>query len=148
MVTSDQPTPAQARERLDASVRAPLRNRRDRRVHAVHTAAIGVVIALALATRNVLSVGTDLVLSVLVFGLMVGLLLWMERTTTTVPRRARLLARVGVGVSFVLGLTVALPWLNLRAQTAPNTWAMVLGAAAVIALPSLAAAVAIALGRR
>lgn len=142
------PTPDEARACLDASGRAPLRNRRDRRIHAIYTAAIGVVIAMVLATRNVLSVGADVVLSVVVFGLMVAVLLCMERTSTTVPRRVRLLSRVGVGVSFVLGLTATLPWLNLRAQTEPNTWGMVLGAAAVTALPSLAAAVAIARGRR
>ncbi|HSK23575.1 MAG TPA: hypothetical protein VK906_10385 [Egicoccus sp.] len=148
MSTSDHPTPAQARQRLDASGRAPLRNRRDRRIHAIHTATVGVVIAMALATRNVLDIGSDVVLSVVMFGLMVALLVWMERTTATVPRRAGLLSRVGVGLSFLLGITVALPWLNLRAQTEPNTWGMALGAAAVTAVPSLVAAAAIARGRR
>ncbi|GGI04178.1 hypothetical protein [Egicoccus halophilus] len=142
------PTPDEARERLDVSSRGTLRNRRDRRIHATGTAVIGVVIASTLATQNVVGPRGDIVRNVALLVLVLGAIVWMERAATTVPRRVRLLSRVGVGLSFVLGLTVALPWLNLRAQTEPNTWAMALGAAAVIAVPALVSAVAIATGRR
>lgn len=143
-----QVTPEQAREQLAASRPRALSSARDRRVHAVGTAVLGLAIGLFMASRNLLS-ETGLVVVAVVFFVawMVGLA-WVERIARTVPRGARRWSRVGIGGSFVLALAAVLPWLNLQAQSAPNTWPMVLLGALVAAIPSLLAAAVIAGGRK
>lgn len=77
-----------------------------------------------------------------------GALAWAERAARTVPRHAKLASRVGLGGSLVVGLTAVLPWLDLSAQSRPNTPAMAIVGAAAIALPSWIAAGDIATTRR
>lgn len=141
-------TPEQAREQLAASQTRSLPSARDRPVHALGTAVFGLTVALSMATRNVVSGTGRLMLSGVFLVAWVGGAIWMERAARTVPRRARLWSRLGIGASFLLALGLVLPWLNLEAQTEPNTWPMVLVAALVVAAPSLVAAAAIARGGR
>jgi hypothetical protein len=135
-------TPEQAREQLAAD--RTLASPRDRRVHAIGTAVLGVSTAGVLAAQNLFSGAAQLVLSAVFVAVCLGDVVWVERVARTVPRRAKLWARLGIGASLVLSLGVVLPWLNLQAQTEPNTWPMVLAGALVAALPSLVAAGAIA----
>jgi len=138
-------TPEQAREQLAAE--RTLASPRDRRVHAIGTAVVGLSLAGVLASRNLFSGAADVVVSAVFIAVCLGDVVWVERAARTVPRRARLWSRLGIGASLVLSLGVVLPWLNLQAQTEPNTWPMVSAAALVAALPSLVAAGAIARGR-
>ena len=141
-------TSEQARERLAASRSRSLRSRGDRKVHAVGTAVLGLSIGLFMADRNLVS-GTNEIVTSLIFGAVwLGGAIWVERAARTVPRGARLWSRLGIGTSVVVALVAVLPWLNLRAQTEPNTWPMVLAGAVVIAVPSLVAAAVIAGGRK
>ncbi|MEX5268761.1 hypothetical protein [Kocuria sabuli] len=71
---------------------------------------------------------------------------WIERVARTVPRRAKVWSRGGIVASFVLTLTVVLPWLNLSARTSRNTWPVVTAGAVVAAVPALAAAAVIRWG--
>jgi hypothetical protein len=149
-VTIDRPTvtPEQARQQLAEIQARSLSLPRDRRIHAIGTAVFGVTSAILLVTRNVVT-GTGAVgLAVVALVVLVGEGVWVERAARTVPRRARFWSRLGIGASFVLGLGLVLPWLNLQAQTSPNTWPMVAAAAVVVAAPALTAAAAIARARR
>lgn len=143
-----QVTPEQAREQLTVTQARSLPSARDRKVHAIGTAVFGVSIAFYMATLNVVSGSGRLLLTGAFIAIGLGEAIWIERTARTVPRRARLWSRLGIGASLVLGLAAVLPWLNLRAQTEPNTWPMVLVAGLVVAVPSLVASALIARGPR
>jgi hypothetical protein len=149
-MTTDHPTltPEQARRQLADLQARPLSSPRDRRVHAVGTAVFGLTIALHMATQNAVTGAAQVVLSCVVLVVLVAETVWVERAARTVPRRARLWSRLGIGASFVVALGFVLPWLNLQAQTSPNTWPMVAVAATVVAVPSLVAAAVITRERR
>jgi hypothetical protein len=138
-------TPREAREQLVTSQARSLTTRRDRRIHATVTAAFGLALGVFSAAQNLATTWADEALLTTGFVLvLVGMGLWVERAARTVPRRSRLRSRLGLGTSFVLSLVLVRPWLNLQAQTEPNTWPMVLGASVAIAVPSLIAASMIA----
>ncbi|MEX5295526.1 hypothetical protein QYM41_09615 [Kocuria sp. CPCC 205268] len=142
-------TPDQAREQLATIQARTLETSRDRTVHAGATAVFGVVTALYMAAQNILVGWVGHTIGTVVF--MVAWLVtvwWIERVARTVPRRAKVWSRGGIVASFVLTLTVVLPWLNLSAQTSPNTWPMVAAGAAVAAVPALVAAAVIRWGSR
>ena len=142
-------TPEQAREQLATIQTRTLDTSRDRTVHAGATAVFGVTTALYMAAQNILadwvshSVGT----AVLAAAWLVTVW-WVERVARTVPRRAKAWSRGGIVASFVLTLTVVLPWLNFSAQSASNTWPMVAAGATIAAVPALAAAAVIRWGSR
>ncbi|PLC10900.1 hypothetical protein AUQ48_16475 [Kocuria flava] len=142
-------TPEQAREQL-ATLRArTLDTSRDRAVHAGATAVFGVVTGLYMASQNILAgwVGHTVGTAVFLAAWLVTVW-WIERVARTVPRRAKMWSRAGIAASFVLTLTVVLPWLNLSAQTSPNTWPMVAAGAGLAAVPALVAAAVIRRGAR
>lgn len=144
-----QPTPQEAREQLAAAQARQLGSARDRRIHAVGTAVLGLTVGVFMATQNMVSLGTSGALLFVAFAVVcLGEAWWVERAARTVPRRSRLWSRLGIGGSVVLALVVVMPWLNLSAQSGPNTWPMVTVGAAVAAAPSVIAAAAIAAGRR
>lgn len=141
MPTDDAPPSSrEAREQL-SSARTALTDPRDRRIHAIKTAAIGAAVGAVMGLQNVLvgSAGTAL-RAVIYFAVIGAALIWAEQAARTVPRHAKLASRVGLGASFAVGLTLVMPWLNLSAQDQPNTLGMAALAAALIALPSCAAA--------
>ncbi len=142
-------TPEQAREQL-ATIRArTLDTSRDRAVHAAATAVFGVASALYMAAQNILSDRISHTVGTAVFAAAWLITVWwIERVARTVPRRAKAWSRGGIVASFVLTLTVVLPWLNLSAQTSPNTWPMVATGAAVAAVPALVAATLIRRGSK
>ena len=146
---SDHLTPEQAREHLATLQARTLDTSRDRTVHAGATAVFGVVTALYMASQNILAgwVGHTVGTAVFLAAWLVTVW-WIERVARTVPRRAKAWSRAGIVVSFVLTLTVVLPWLNLSAQTSPNTWPMVAAGAALAAVPALAAAAMIRWGTK
>lgn len=142
-------TPDQARQRLDAIRSRPLVTSRDRAVHAGATAVFGVITVLYMAAQNMRSDRVSYTVATAVFVVAwVVAVCWIERVARTVPRRAKAWSRGGIAASFVLTLTVVLPWLNFSAQTAPNTWPMVAAGATVAAVPALVAAVVIRWGAR
>lgn len=147
---SDRPqiTPERAREQLAEARTRSLRSGRDHTLHAAATAAFGLSSGLLAASQNVVSGASEVALTCAFVAACLAVGLAVERVARTVPRRARLRSRLGIGASLLLALVVVLPWLNLQAQTEPNTWPMVLVAAVVIAVPSLVAAAVIARGRR
>lgn len=145
---STHPTPEQAREQLVTSQARSLRSDRDRTVHAAGTVAFGLTLGAYMAARNVVSGATDIVASLLFFGVWLGATIWVERSTRTVPRRTKLWSRLGLLASMLVALLAVVPWLNLQAQTQPNSWSMVLVSALVIAAPSLLAATTIVRGRQ
>ena len=142
-------TPEQAREQLATIQARTLDTSRDRAVHAAATAVFGVATALYMAAQNILAdwVSHSLRTAVLAAVWLVTVW-WIERVAGTVPRRVKAWSRGGIVASFVLTLTVVLPWLNLSAQTAPNTWPMVAAGATVAAVPALAAATVIHWGAK
>jgi cytochrome bd-type quinol oxidase subunit 2 len=148
MITDHTLTPEQAREQLATSRPRSLRSERDRNVHAIGTAVFGLSLGLLMAPWNLLSGTAELLLSATFLAVWAAAAIWVERRARTVPRRSRRWSRLGLGVSLALALVAVVPWLNLQAQTEPNTWPMALGAALVIAAPSLLAAAVIAGGRR
>jgi hypothetical protein len=115
---------------------------------ATGTAVFGLTIGLFAASRNMTEGPVCFWGSVAYFLITIGVALWVERTAHTVPRRARLWSRLGMSGSLVLALVVVLPWLNLSAQSAPNTWAMVLIGGCGAAVPVLVSAVLIIRGRK
>lgn len=141
-------TPQQAREQLTAAQSRSLSSRRDRTIHAVGMVFVGVVIGVHMALRNVIGEGAYALVGLLVIGVLFLEMIWVDRTARTVPRRVRLCSWAGFIISFLVGLWVVTPWLNLAAQSGPNTWPMVLVGAVATAAPSLVAAVVIAAGRR
>lgn len=141
-------TPEQARERLSADRNRSLGSGRDRRVHAIGIAVFGLALGLVMTARHMTSGTAGVVLTIFFGGLLISEVIWVERTARTVPRRARLWSRLGAGASLLLALAAVLPWLNLRAQSEPNSWPLVLAAAAVVAVPSLVAAAVIARERK
>jgi len=145
--THPEPTPQQAHAQLAATQTRSLGSARDRRVHALGTAVVGVTIAVYATAQTIVSGVGEVALSVAFFALILGQGWWVERAAVTVPRRSRLISRLGIGTSFVLGLVAVLPWLNLAAQTSPTTWPMVWAGSAVAAVPALIAA-AVIVGRR
>ena len=118
-------TPEQPRELANRQTRI-LMSRRDRRIHAVGTAVLGLTGGLYMAAQNLLSGTSRVVLSCIVVASWVAQALWIERAAPTIPRRARLWSHLGIGGSLVLALGLVLPWLNLRAQTEPASWPAVL----------------------
>lgn len=144
-----QPTPQEARERLAAAREARrLGSPRDRVVHAAGTAVVGLTIGVFLAAQNMVVSGMGHALLFAAFAAVcLGEGWWVEVAARTVPRRSRLWSRLGNGGTLVLALIAVVPWLNLGAQSAPNTWPMVIVGAAVAAAPSVIAAAVIA-GRR
>ncbi|MDO5712594.1 MAG: hypothetical protein Q4P32_12785 [Micrococcales bacterium] len=142
-----QPSPQQAREQLAVAQSRSLSSGRDRRIHAIGTAVFGLAVGFLAASRNITDGSSWIWATLAYFALAVGSGIWVERAARTVPRRARLWSRVGVVTSLVLALVVVLPWLNLSAQTAPNTWSMVLVGGLGAATPSLVAAAVIAARR-
>src|SRR5690606_15130625 len=107
----------------------------------IATATFGTAVGAVMAIQNVLAGPGGTVLRAFGYFVIVGgALVWAERAARTVPRYAKLAHRVGLGGSLVVGLTAVLPWLNLSAQTKPNTLAMAIAGAAAIALPSWIAA--------
>lgn len=141
------PTPEQAREQIAATQRTPLGSPGDATVHAVATAVFGLSGGVFMASRNLVTGAWSALLAAAFATVWLGVMAWTERAARTVPRRARLWSRIGIFGSLAVALAIAMPWLNYRAQTEPNTWPMVLAASAVVALPSLVAAVVIARGR-
>ena len=141
------PSPERAREQLAADRARTLSSPTDRRFHAAGTALFGLTLGVYMSTRNVVSGASSVAATVLFFAIWLGAVAWIEHATHTVPRRAKLWSRVGLGSSLVLGLGLVLPWLNLQNQTQPNTWPMVLTAGLIVAIPSLIAAAVIARGR-
>ena len=142
------PTPQEAREQLEQSRERRLPTPADRSVHAWATAVFGLSLGLLMAPRNLLSGTGQVLVAALFIACWIGAEMWVDRTARTVPRRARLWSRLGIGTSFVLALIAVLPWLNFSAQSRPNTVPMVLLAGLVIATPSLIAAIAIGRSRR
>lgn len=142
-----QPTPEQAREQLLTNETRSLRSTGDRKVHATGTAVLGLTVSVYMAARNVTSGTGSIVATLLFFAVWLGAMFWVERATSTVPRRTKLWSRLGISASFVVVLGAVVPWLNLQAQTEPNTWPMVLAGALAAAAPSLVAATLIARGR-
>lgn len=142
------PTPQQAHEQLAASRALSLHSTRDRKIHAIGTAVFGASMGVFMAMRNMVTGVSAIALTCVYAAVLVAEVLWVERAARTVPRRAGRWSRLGIGASLVLALVVVLPWLNLQAQTEPNTWPMVLVAAVVVAVPSLVAATVIARGRK
>ncbi|MCM3689389.1 hypothetical protein [Kocuria rosea] len=137
-------TPDQARQQLATIQARTLDTSRDRAVHAGATAVFGVATALYMAAQNILDDWVSYTVRTAVFAAVwLVTVWWIERVARTVPRRAKAWSRGGIVASFVLTLTVVLPWLNFSAQTSPNTWPMVAAGAAVAATPALAAAAVI-----
>jgi cytochrome bd-type quinol oxidase subunit 2 len=116
--------------------------------HALATASGGLSTGLLATSQNVAHGLARVAVAIAFFVVWIGAAVWAERTSRTVPRRARRWSLCGIAGSFVLALCVVLPWLNLQAQDSPNTWPMALLAALVVAVPSLATAAVIALRRR
>lgn len=141
-------TPEQAREQLMTTRTRSLDSSRDRGIHAIGTAVFGLTIGLFGASRNMTEGPVWFWGSLAYFVITIGVAFWVERTAQTVPRRARLWSRLGMAGSLVLCLVVVLPWLNLSAQTAPNTWGMVLIGGLGAAVPALIGAALIARGRK
>jgi len=142
--TRPEPTPQQAREQLAATQDRVLSSSRDRRVHAVGTAVVGVTIAAYGAAQTIVSGAAEVAFSVAFFALIFGQAWWVERAARTVPHRSKVISWTGIGASFVLGLLLVRPWLNLAAQTSPTTWPMVWAGSALAAVPALVAATVIA----
>lgn len=84
-----------------------------------------------MAAQNVVSGAGGTALGCVVVAVCMADGIRVQRTARTVPRRAKLLGRLGVGATVVLSLGVVLPWLNVQEQTDPNTWPLVLAAAPV-----------------
>ena len=142
-------TPDQAREQLATIQERTMDTSHDRTVHAAATAVFGVVTGLYMAAQNILADWVSHTIGTAVFlAAWLVTVWWIERVARTVPRRAKVWSRGGIVASFVLTLTVVLPWLNLSAQTTPNTWPMVAAGAAVAAVPALVAAAVIRWGAR
>jgi hypothetical protein len=142
-------TPEQAREQLATIQERTFDTSRDRAVHAAATAVFGVASALYMATQNILSDWVSHSVGTAVFAAAwLVTVWWIERVARTVPRRAKAWSRGGIVASFVLTLSVVLPWLNLSAQTSPNTWPMVTAGAAAAAVPALLAAAVIRWGSK
>lgn len=141
-------TPEEARERLAASRDDVLPSGRDRQIHATGTAIFGLTSGLYMASQNVIEGVAAVVLSCIALAVFLAEGFWVERAARTVPRRARLWSRLGIGASMVLGLAVVLPWLNSQAQVEPNTWTMAAAGALVVAVPSLVAGAVIVRGSR
>jgi hypothetical protein len=141
------PTFSEARDQLATSYE--LTGAHDRRVHAITTALLGVALGAPMGFQNLLVGPGGTALRTLIYAVIVGgALVWAERTARTVPRHAKLASRVGFGASLLVGLTMVLPWLNFSAQSQPNTVAMAIVGAVVIASPSWIAAGYIARARR
>ncbi len=87
--TRPEPTPQQAREQLAATQGRVLSSSRDRRVHAVGTAVVGVTIAAYGAAQTIVSGAAEVAFSVAFFALIFGQAWWVERAARTVPRRPR-----------------------------------------------------------
>lgn len=146
MNTRNRVTSEEARGRLADSESRHLGSARDRRIHAAGTATFGLSVGLFTATRNVVSGTSEIVATALYAVALIAVVVWVERAARTVPRRATVRSRVGIGTSFALALLLVLPWLNLEAQAEPNSWPMVVAAIFIVALPSFMAAAVIARG--
>lgn len=146
---SNHPTPEQAREQLSAIKGRTIETSRDRAVHAGATAAFGAITAFYMASQNILADQFSHTVKTAAFAALWLLTVWwIERVARTVPRRAKVWSRSGIMASFVLTLTVVLPWLNHSAQSAPNTWPMVVAGSAAAAAPALVAAAVIRWGSK
>ncbi|MFF0905034.1 UNVERIFIED_CONTAM: hypothetical protein RF653_15265 [Kocuria sp. CPCC 205316] len=142
-------TPEQARGQLATIQARTLDTSRDRAVHAGATAVFGVASALYMAAQNILADWVSHTVGTAVFAAAwLVTVWWIEQVARTVPRRAKVWSRGGIVASFVLTLTVVLPWLNLSAQTAPNTWPMVAAGATAAAVPAVVAAAVIRWGSK
>ncbi|GAA1481750.1 hypothetical protein GCM10009624_21900 [Gordonia sinesedis] len=139
-------TPDEARRRL-ALGETSIANATDRRLQAGGTAAFGFGLGTMAVIGHLLSGRAGAVLSGVAAAALLGVLLWVDARTRAVPRRARLISRVGVGASLLVGLAAVLPWLNLRAQDESTGWGVAALAVLVIALPALVAAALIGRAR-
>lgn len=149
-MNADRPqlTPDQARDQLGGRDSRSLRSTHDRRIHALGTVVFGLNVGAWAATQNAFDGVSRFVMAAIFMVIFIAVTIWTERAARTVPRRARLWSRLGFAASLILGLFAVLPWLNVQAQTEPNTWPMLLVAALIISTPSLLAAAVIARARR
>lgn len=139
-------TPDQASDTLRET--ATLDNARDRRVHGIGTAATGVVFAAYLVLHRWADASTwDDVITACYVLILLGVAAWQTRAARTVPRNARRIGYVGLGLSIVAFVPV-LGWLNWLDHTGdPHTFAVV-AIASLVAVPAVAAGVVIAVGGR
>ncbi|WP_299038793.1 hypothetical protein [uncultured Pseudokineococcus sp.] len=140
-------TAQQARDQLDSTRTRSLGAPGDRRAHAIGAAAVGLTTGLHMATRNLVGESLYAVLSAVSIGVVIAVVLRVERVSRTVPRGARRWFWTGLATSFAVALGFVTPWLNLQAQDGPSTWPTVVSGAVVVAVPSLLAAAAIARSR-
>jgi cytochrome bd-type quinol oxidase subunit 2 len=136
-------TPDQAQDQLDRARNTRLATARDRQVHAVATAAFGVIVGVYVAIGRAVD-GTGWAESLLLSGyalLLMVLAFWQTRAARTVPRHARRTGHIGLAGTVVLMLA-AITWLNVRQSGDPGRpehwWVLVL-TALVVALPMLIA---------
>lgn len=141
-------TSEQAQQQLAASQSRALRSARDRTLHAIGTAVFGLALGFFTVIWHTVSGTGGVVLAGAFAAVLLIEVFWVERAARTVPRRAGLWSRLGIGASLLVAMLLVLPWLNFRAQTASITWLVVITAALVVALPSMVAATIIARGRR
>lgn len=95
-----------------------------------------------------LSGATEIIVAIAAWGALLFAMTWAERKANATPLGAGRWSRIGFGCSFILSLVVVLPFLNQRSQDGPVEWYLLLGGAALIAVPCLLAAARIAWMRR
>lgn len=138
-----------AHERLARSATITLASQRDRSMYAIATAVLGVALAgLMILSRALDSVWQTALLNALFLAVVIGAEQVVERRTKATPRHSRRWLMIGVGGSMLAALFVALPVLNLRAQTASPSLVMQLVAVCGVALPCWVAAIVISRTRR
>lgn len=113
---------------------------RDRALYATAAAGSGVGIGASLIVAFQAGGRPGAVVSVLIWLLLLGALLWIEKTAGTAPEQFRRWARIGFGTSILLYLFAAMPWLNAREDEGAVGWGLPVAAGVVVAVPCLIAA--------
>ena len=136
----------QASEALQET--ATLDNPRDRRVHGIGTAVAGVLVAAYVALHGLVEASPwDDVVTACYVLLLLGVVAWQTRAARTVPRNARLVGYLGLGLS-VVAIMPVLGWTNWLEHTGDPHRLVVVAIASLVAAPAAVAGVAIAAGGR
>lgn len=143
-----------ARAALEEAQRAGLSSDKDRRVHGLALAGIGLVMGAFLAAYQYFDGNSAGVIMAVYVAALLGLGAW-QRRAATVPRGSRQLGWIGSAVSAVLMLA-SIIWLNVRQGDnraagigeQPDAWWVYAIAAVVTALPLLVTGTLVARGGR
>lgn len=134
----------QARTALDEANTRRIGSMRDRRIHGIATALIGIILGAALAIQPESEGPTLFLLVVIVCFIAVGA--WQTRAARSTPRSTNRTAFVGIGATVVMVIAFVVLRQTLEVRGDELTWPLRIGSSLLVAAPMIVAGLVIGRG--